>query len=147
MENIEKTIKPPKNPLTIKINGLIFEYYMDYFNNKYMPLGYTYITTSQYRTPEYNASVKGSASNSAHMFNLARDWVVRKDGKPVEGKELQEFHSKYVKPYWKGYTYAGEKHIHANLSRRISTASTMLAVSAMGLMGINLYSKLTKKKG
>jgi hypothetical protein len=141
----ETEIKPPKLPLTISINGAITDFYFDYFMGKYFPAGYSYTVTSGYRDLLKNKQV-GGAENSSHVHNLGRDFVVYKNGSLLNGPELKAFYDKYISGKWPGYSYESGKHIHVNLSRKIGIAANILAVSVFGIIGINVFAKLTKGK-
>lgn len=142
-ETDEKNIKPPRFPLTAAINGAITDFYFDYFMKKHFPAGYAYTVTSGHRSAEKNTEV-GGAANSAHLHNLARDFVVTKGGKLLNQTEYQTFYKNYIKDSWNGYSYTSGKHIHVNLSRKIGIAANLLAVSVFGILGINLFTKLKK---
>jgi hypothetical protein len=141
----EADIKPPAFPLTVAINGAVTDFYFDYFMKKHFPPGYAFIITSGHRTKEKNKEV-GGAANSAHMHNLARDFVVTKDGKALNQTEYQNFYKNYIQDSWNGYSYTSGKHIHVNLSRKIGIAANLLAFSVFGILGVNMFSKLTKRK-
>jgi len=140
----EKQITPPKFPLTTAINGAILNFYFDWFTKKHIPIGYTWITTSEHRTAEKNKQI-GGAANSAHVHHLAKDFVIKKDGTTLQGRDLENFWAKYFKNKWSGYTYASDKHIHVNLSRRIGQGANILAYSVVGLLGITIISKWKNK--
>jgi len=141
----EQEIKPPKFPLTVAINGAITDFYFDYFMKKHFPAGYAFTITSGYRTQAKNNEV-GGAANSAHLHNLGRDFVVTKNGTLLNQSEYQNFYNNYIKDSWNGYSYTSGKHIHVNLSRKIGIAANLLAISVFGILGINIFTKLTKRK-
>ncbi len=141
----DKDIKPPTNPVTLKINGWVMDWYFNYFIKKYLP-AYTVVVTSTYRDPAHNADI-GGVGNSAHLHNLAKDYVLQDaNGAFLPASKAKEVFASFILPYWQGFTQfeaATSKqgyHIHANLSRHVTTYAGVLAVGGTGLvawMGIN----------
>ncbi len=125
----EKTIPPPKNPITIRLNGLVLAWYFDSFmDSRLKPLGYSVEVTSEYRDPAKNDAV-GGVSNSAHLHNLARDFVIKNSaGVILTEPDARKVFRDVVEPNWPGYaefepSVPGSKgwHIHVNLPRTVST--------------------------
>ncbi len=119
---------PPKNPGTIKANGILIDNYLREYFNTYMP-NYGYHITSGYRTPEYNKTIPGAAPDSTHIWNLGRDWVILdSDGNMIEEGLAKKLYDQFFNK-WTGYVYfspsrpegdpLGKKtyHIHGNLPR------------------------------
>jgi hypothetical protein len=111
---------------------------------KNIPEGYSWTITSGHRDEKKNKEV-GGAANSAHMHNLARDFVIYDNGKLLNANQLKAFWQQYIKGKWAGYTYESGKHIHVNLSRKVGTAANILAFSVIGILGVNVFTKFTKK--
>lgn len=118
----------PKNPGTIKTNGIVIDNYVREFFAKYLPL-YGYHVTDGYRTEAENKAIPGAAPDSAHMHNLARDFVILdRAGEMVPEDKAKTLHEQFFVD-WVGYTEfspsrpegdpLGKKsyHIHANLPR------------------------------
>lgn len=119
---------PPKNPGTIKANGLLIDNYIREYFNKYLPI-YGYHVTSGYRSPTLNKNTPGAASDSAHLYNLAKDFVILdSEGNMIDEEKARKLYDQFFNN-WIGYTEfspsrpmddpLGEKsyHIHANLPR------------------------------
>lgn len=134
----EIDIKPPKFPLTIAVNGAITDFYFNWFMSGKIPPGYSWVISSDYRDPIKNKEV-GGAANSSHLHNLGRDFIVLKDGVKLGASQLKDFYTEYIDNKWNGYSYVSDKHIHVNLSRRINTASNVLAISVIGILGITVF--------
>ena len=64
-----------KNPIVIAINGWLIENYLKKFNENYLP-NFEIVETSGFRTEEKNRNI-GGAKDSAHVYNLARDYVLK----------------------------------------------------------------------
>lgn len=140
LDKNESNVKPPKFPLTIAINGAIANFYFNWFMEGKIPAGYSWVLSSEYRDPVKNKEV-GGAANSSHMHNLAKDFIVLKDGVKLNTSQLKIFYDTYIDNKWSGYSYVSDKHIHVNLSRRINTASNVLAVSVVGILGLTIFTK------
>jgi hypothetical protein len=142
MEENETSIKPPTNPLTLKINSAVLSWYFDWFAKKFLPAFKTLITSS-YRDPAKNEAV-GGAENSAHLHGLAYDFVLQyPNGEPVPKAQAKAVFDNYVSPNWHGYalweeTPAGVWHIHVNLSRKITEYAGAAAVAALGVIAYKL---------
>lgn len=118
----------PKNPGTLKANGVIIDNYLREFFNKYFP-SYGYHVTSGYRTPEENKLIPGAALDSAHMYNLARDFVILdQQGEMIPEEKAKVLHDRFFIDWPDYHVFSpsrpegdpkGEKtyHIHANLPR------------------------------
>lgn len=146
----------PKNPITIAINKGLTDKALGVLNNLYLP-SYDLKITSQYRDQAKNTSIGGS-EDSAHMYGLAADFVLvnKVTGKIVSDSQMASVHKRFIKPYWKGYTYFKPKQpntntgwIHANLDREISKATMWAGVAAVaggGLFFLNKFRKNLKLK-
>lgn len=143
----------PKNPATIKANGILTDkYLMDYFK-KYFP-EYGYKVTSGYRTSEDQKRLIEQglkpAEDSAHLYNLARDFVfMDRDGKQVPEEKAKKLHSEFFTD-WTGYSYFGPStkdkgyHVHVNLPREWSKKTFWIgALVAVGA-GIVIISKASQ---
>lgn len=150
MDESETSIKPPTSPLTAKINMAVLQYYFDYFSRKYLP-AYKVVITSGYREPSKNAEV-GGAENSAHLHGLAYDFVLQyQNGEPVSKQQARKVFEEFVSPNWPGFalweeTQAGVWHIHVNLSRRITEYASIMGITAIGIMGIQIIRSLGEPK-
>lgn len=144
MEAEEQKIKPPVFPLTLAINGAVTDYYFDWFMSRHMPEGVSWVVTSKYRTPADNEKV-GGAANSAHLHNLAVDFILMRGQKKLSKEETKKIYDDIVRKKWMGFTLLEPTHIHVNLSRRIGTAGSIMAISAVGILGVNIVTKLKGK--
>ena len=146
LEMEETKITPPRNPLTLMLNGAIMDYYFDYFMKKYLPQ-YDTKVTSKFRDASHNASI-GGAENSAHLHSLAVDFILLKKGtdKPVSQAESKNIFQTVIAPKWSGYSKWESDHIHVNLSRKIGTAAGMLTLAVMGIVGITMFKNWKGRK-
>lgn len=152
----------PRLSLHKKINGWIMDSALNDFAEKILP-NFELVITSGYRTPEYNATLPGAAKDSAHIYNLARDFNLKNisTGRILTDTELKKVFNRFVKPNWNGYTYYSSKKpntstgwIHVNLDRGISKKTFYLALAGMGTTGFIAFKKFvlpyiikpTKKK-
>lgn len=136
-------IQVPKNPITIKINGWLIEYYLRSFASKYLP-EYDLQITSGYRSPGEQAALRekgfSAAVDSAHLYNLARDFVILKDGKILSDTEMEKvFKDRF--PYWEGYSYFNPKTaltstgwIHANIERELTRYTMYLGIAGSAVL-------------
>lgn len=149
--------KVPTGPVTIGLNGMLIDSALKKFAENYLP-AYTIEITSGYRTPAENEAADG-ATNSAHLYNLARDFVlIDKSGKYLPAVKLRQIYNEFVKPYWKGYSYYNNPlktgvtgWIHVNVDRNL-TNQTKIAEYAIGGIAIGLtikklLSQFQKKDG
>ena len=148
MEGNEQSIKPPVNPLTVKINMAVLAYYFDWFTKRYLP-AFKPVITSSYRAADKNKEV-GGAENSAHLHGLAYDFVLQyPNGEPVPKAQAKSVFADYIAPNWHGFALweenaAGVYHVHVNLSRKITEYSGIMGLAAMGVIGFHLIQKMTK---
>ena len=138
----------PRTPIHIKANGLIVDYALNQLASENLP-AYDLVITSGYRTPAYNATLPGAAEDSAHIYNLARDFTLRNraSGQIVSDAQLKAVYEQYVKPNWPGYSYFSPKEphtntgwIHVNLDRKISK-STAIAAYGIAAVGAGFFFK------
>lgn len=142
----------PKNPVTLKINGWLIENYLNSFMNRYLP-AYQFRETSGYRDTEANRAANG-VIDSSHLYNLAKDGNLIKiaTGEVVSEAEGKALYDQYFVPYWEGYTEfepdsPGERwHIHANISRGITTYTKWAGILGGAIVGGIFLNKLIKKK-
>jgi hypothetical protein len=130
----------PTNPITLWINGALTESAIRDLATKSLP-AYELVITSGYRTPAYNEKI-GGAQDSAHMYNLARDFTLKNKatGKIVADEELKKIFDQFIAPSWEGYKLFEPKTekstgawIHLNLDRVISDNTKFLAMAAGAL--------------
>lgn len=134
--------KIPTGPITIGLNGMIMNSVFNNFVKKYLP-AYDVEVTSSYRNPAENEAVDG-AEYSAHLYNLARDFVLKyKDGNYVSAEKLEKVYNEFVKPYWEGYSYYHPPKtgvtgwIHVNIDRNL-TNKTKVVEMTTGAIAIGL---------
>lgn len=132
----ELDIQPPSNPLARAINGAVLDYYWQNFKDKYLP-GYEVRVTSRYRNQKDNARV-GGVPNSAHLHNLAIDFVIDTNGKPNYALTEKVWHD-IVSRKWRGFSLYHKNHIHVNLTRKISRLSSAIAVAMMAILGLTFF--------
>lgn len=155
--------KIPKNPVTLWINGWLTDRVLDGFFEAYLPSWEKKIT-SGYRDKQDQELLKQKglkpATYSAHLYNLARDFVLvnKKSGEIATDAQMRKIFTQYIKPNWEGYAYYGAKNaasktgwIHVNLDRGITDITTY---AGMGLTAIvlafsanSLIKKLKEMKG
>lgn len=146
MEENEKAILPPSNPLTVKINLAVLAYYFEWFCRKYLP-AFKAVVTSSYRDPAKNESV-GGAQNSAHLHGLAYDFVLQyPNGGVLPKTQAKTVFNEFILPNWAGFALweedeAGHYHIHVNLSRQITTYAAIAGVACLGVIGITLFKSI-----
>lgn len=138
MASTDTTIPPPKSPLVLALNGQIAKRVFAFWLNNFLP-GYTARVTSTYRDPSHNAEVSGK-SNSAHLHNLAIDFVLMKDGKFLNEATARNVFNKAAQ-YWPGFALfepASNKqgyHIHLNLNRSVSIIARVgIALAFTGII-------------
>lgn len=146
----------PKNPLTLLINGSILESEIKYLMETYLP-NYDLQYTSGYRDEIKNQEV-GGAADSAHMYNLARDFVLinKATGNICTDAEMERIYNGFIKPFWEGWSEFNAKKpdtstgwIHLNLDREITENTKWIAYAgtAAGLfLGIKQIYKYVKTK-
>lgn len=147
---------PPTSPTTIAANGKLIDEYLSKYISTYLPKKYSIIVTSGYRDPEKNREV-GGATDSAHLYNLARDFVFTYSdtGQVVPEPEALNIYNDYFRN-WNGYTLFEQPdrndktyHVHVNLPRdysKVGSYFTTALVIAGGLFGARfLLSKLKRK--
>lgn len=131
----------PKNPITLTINGWLVENYIKSFFNRFLP-EYEYMETSGYRSEQKQAEMKARglkpAKFSAHLYNLARDYVLTKNGRLLPDAEMKTIWETKIKPNWEGYTYFSpkQKHtntgwIHGNIDRGTSKITGVIGLAAI----------------
>jgi len=117
----------PKNPLTLLINGALTDAALTATVNSYLP-NWKLQITSGYRTPAHNEEI-GGKSDSAHIYNLGRDFVLinKQTGEIATDTQMKKLYEEFIKPNWEGYSEFKPKQantntgwIHANLDRGIS---------------------------
>jgi len=141
MADTEATIPPPSSPVTKKINLWILGIYFDWFVKKYLP-AYVPVITSSLRDPDKNEAV-GGVSNSAHLFGLAYDFVLRfPDGSAVPKAQAKKVFENFILPNWHGFALweedaKGVWHIHVNLTRQISEYAGIMGLAAIGVLGFH----------
>jgi len=148
----------PKNPFTLIINGGLVDSTLKAIAGSYLP-NYEIQVTSGYRNEQKNKAV-GGAADSAHMYNLARDFVLinKATGQIASDAEMKKIYTSYIKPYWEGYSMFTPKQphtntgwIHVNLDRSISENVKWIAYAAtaaavgVGIKEIWKHIKLNKK--
>lgn len=147
--------KIPNGPLTITFNGLIMDHILDQFAAQYLP-AYDLEFTSTYRNPQKNKE-EGGAEHSAHLYNLARDFVLKRktDGSYISAAQLKKVYTEFIAPFWPGYSYYGETKqvggtgwIHVNLPRELTNKTRIAdwAVTGLGLFftARTLYKKFKR---
>lgn len=145
IEPEENQIKPPKSPLTSKINLAILHFYFERFAKRYLP-AFRYRITSDYRDAEKNKEV-GGAANSAHLHGLALDFVLLdQNGKAVPKSQAKAVFDEFIEPNWPGFALWESDHIHVNLSRKISEYAGAAGVAVLGALGIHLINRWADKK-
>lgn len=148
---------PPKNPGTLKANGLLVDNYLREYFTKYLPL-YGFHVTSAFRTEEESARIPGAAPDSAHGYNLARDFVILdKEGQMITEDLASKIHNEFFTD-WQGYTYfspsqskddpLGEKtwHIHVNLPREWTNRTRWIGLLITAGVGAFIIMKIWNSK-
>lgn len=150
------TIKPPKNPITLALNGWLTDNYIKSFFNEYLP-NYEPVFTSGYRTEEHNRDI-GGAADSSHLYNLGKDFALKNK---ATGVILNDTQAKKVYneafPYWEGYAKfyptapgGNSHHIHANLDREITNYTKYIGIAVMAAGAVYVFNKykgqFTKKR-
>lgn len=145
----------PSGPLTLALNGFIMDLALNEFHLKFLP-AFEIEITSGYRTPAKNEEVKGSFS-SAHMYNLARDFVLKNKSGYLSAGQLERVYNEFVKPNWKGFSYYNPPKtgktgwIHVNLDREITNRTKMAEYSVTGIgliWGLRKFiNQIKKRKG
>ena len=142
----------PVNPITIAINKAILDKALNTLNEAYLP-NYDLIVTSMYRTEKENKEA-GGAADSAHMYGLAVDYVLKNKatGVVLNDAQMKKVFDQFIKPHWMGYTYFSPKQphtntgwIHSNLERGISKYAGWAAGAGVLAGGIFLFTKLKKQ--
>lgn len=139
---------PPRNPLTIAINGYFIDQALNDFAEKFLQ-NYELVITSAYRTETKNKEV-GGAPDSAHLFNLARDLVLfsKDTKKPLTAEQLKKVWDETFSIQWPGYTYfkpAYPDHgpsIHVNIERTLTEATKWAGLAATGLIATFTISRM-----
>jgi hypothetical protein len=158
----KKVSGPPKNPGTLRANGILTDNYLREYFNKYLP-AYGYHVTSAYRSPEENSAIPGAAADSAHLYNLARDFVLlyKNTGEMVPEEKAKKIYDEFFTE-WHGYTYfsssreeddpLGKKsyHIHGNLPREWTEKTKwiggLIIAGALAFAGFKLWQSPAVKK-
>jgi hypothetical protein len=146
----EKSVPAPINPLTIKINMAIFRYVRENFFSKFLP-NFQAVVTSDLRTADHNVKV-GGVPNSAHVHGLAEDFQLKfVGGALVSEVQAKAAFDQFIKPNWPGFceferSSTGEGyHIHAQLSRDISTYTGIVSLAGLGVLGMVVVNSWAKK--
>jgi len=130
----EAEIAPPQSQLVLNINAMITRNTL-----AMVMMGLpAYQITSLGRTPERNKAV-GGVENSAHLHNLAVDFVLPGLTR-AQVKEVFEV----FKKRWPGYSINEGDHIHANLPRTVSRYVGMLLFGGAGAAALLVLVALTK---
>jgi len=142
---IKKYPTIPKNPVTLFINGWLTDNTLNNFMRRYLP-AWDYKITSGYRDAEDQLRLKKKglkpATYSAHLYNLARDFVLvnKETGKTATDEQMKKLFTEYFKPHWEGYAYFSRKQpgtktgwIHLNIERKMSDVTSLIGLAAMGL--------------
>lgn len=144
-------LKPPKNPVTLAINGWLIENYLDNFFKINLP-AYEPIYTSEYRTPGHNKDV-GGGPDSTHVYNLGRDFALKRkaDGIILSDAQAENVFNDYFKT-WEGFakfypTGPGENshHIHAHIDRDITTYTKYVGIAAIAAGAAWAFNKYKTK--
>jgi hypothetical protein len=145
------TVPVPSNPLTIKLNLVVLGFVFDWFAKKFLP-AFKPVITSEYRTPDHNSEV-GGAVDSAHVYGLARDFVLQyPNGEPVPEIQAKSVFDAYVAPNWPGFSEwapssaAQGYHIHVNLAREVSVYAGIAGIALIGVVGFKIISGLGGSK-
>jgi len=133
----------PKNPVTLAINGFLMDNYLRDFAEKNLP-AYGYEITSAYRDEEKNREV-GGVENSAHLYNLARDIVLTKNGIALNSAQLKQVYDQFIKPSWEGYSKLYHSHIHLNMDRELSEYTRFAGYAATAFIAAFGIKKFIKK--
>jgi len=148
----------PKNPITLTINGWLTDNYLKHFFKMFLP-GYELLVTSGYRSEEKQKEMKERGLNpsmfSAHLYNFARDYVIKKDGAILSDNEMRSLFKNDIEPNWDGYTYFSPKTshthtgwIHGNIIRDHTKVTGTLGLAAglagAALIGKKIFAKLKK---
>ncbi len=143
---------PPINPITLAINGLLINARLAKIQKEHYP-EYEFIPTSGYRSPVINARTPGAASDSAHVYNLAKDFVIAKDGKVLSDSAMQSLWTSRFNPNWPDYSYFSPKKshtktgwIHANLPRKISEGTFLFGLVGTIGIGWTVYRMIKKRR-
>jgi len=134
----------PVNPATLRANGVLIDAALKEFMGKYLP-GYGYHVTSGERSKQQNIDV-GGVEDSAHLYNLARDFYFLKDGNRISEDNAKTLYGVF-KDYWAKDGYVefsesrpaddprGEKryHMHVNLWRGLSKQTKWLGIAVVSL--------------
>lgn len=147
----EATVPAPLNPLTIKINLAILRYVRENFFQKFLP-NYQASITSDLRTAEHNAKV-GGVPNSTHVHGLGEDYQLKfsAGGALVPEAQARAAFEQLIKPNWPGFSEfepssKGEGyHIHAQLSRDISTYTGIVSLAGLGVLGMVIVNSWGKR--
>lgn len=142
----------PVNPITIAINKALLDKALNDMNDLYLP-NFDIVITSQYRDKRKNEKV-GGAEDSAHMYGLAADYVLKNktSGVMLNDTQMKTVFDEFIKPHWPGYTYFSPKQahtktgwIHSNLERDISKYAGWAATAGLVAGGAFLFTKLQKQ--
>lgn len=113
------------NPITVKVNSFILEYYFKWFTFNHLS-NYDLTITSTYRTPQRNESV-GGAKNSAHLYGIAYDFVIKNEnGTCLSKNEVETIFKNKIKPHWLGFCLNEGDHIHVNLPRIVAETTGII---------------------
>jgi hypothetical protein len=145
-------IKPPKNPVTIAINGFLIDNYLRDFFEKNLP-AYSFQITSGYRDEQKNAEV-GGVQDSTHLYNLGRDYVITRAGVVLNDSQMEKLFKEFILPQWEGFTKyyrrsggASTGHIHGNLDRDLNNYTKFAGIAAIGAAVAFGIKKFIKKRG
>ena len=152
----------PKNSITITVNGWLVDTALRNLFKNHLP-GFTPVITSAYRTAAQQAEMiaKGykPSPTSAHLYNLARDFVITDEasGRILSDDEMKNLWEQNINPYWHGYTYYSPKKdwtntgwIHVNLDRGVTEGTRFIGYAGSAVMvglGMKKVIEILKKKG
>lgn len=147
--------KIPTGPIAIGLNGMIMDSIFDRFVKRYLP-AYEIEITSGYRTATENEAVDG-AEYSAHLYNLARDFVLKdKTGGYLSAEKLEQVYKEFIEPYWEYYSsYNPPKTgqtgwIHVNIDRDITKQTRAVEYTAgafaIGMAAKKIFEKFRQKR-
>jgi len=146
---MDQAIPAPVNPLTLQINLAVLRYVRGNFFSKYLPT-FRPVVTSDLRSQEHNEAI-GGAKNSAHLHGLAEDFQLSYlTGAVIPEAQARAVYDQFIAPNWPGFSEfegAGKNegyHVHVNLSREISTYSSIFSLVGLGVLGYTIVSNWSR---
>lgn len=138
--------RPPSNPITLAVNGWLFDAVFSWFQGKYLPV-YSVTITSAYRTKGTNEKA-GGAEDSAHLYNLAKDITLKNQatGEAITGEALGRVYTDFIKGNWPGFSALYDGHIHLNLDREVSQYTALIGAGALALGAVWGLKKILNQK-